>query len=153
MLGCIQFYTDNRSVELKKTFLLLFCDQLELRQKLVHARFFSKFTIVTIGALRVNAPKILATISSDTTQIIFANLPSKKILLLPQKAFCYPTFQKKITTHHKTFGRPSLKIFYHSTPKRFLPPYLLNFFVTPAPPKYIWPPTYKISLPLYFTNP
>ena len=52
-LGFIQFYTDNQSVEPKQTFVLLFREQLKLRQKLVHAEFFDKLTIVTIGALRV----------------------------------------------------------------------------------------------------
>ena len=42
--GFIQFYTDNRSVEPKQTFVLVFCEQLELRQKLVHVGFFSKST-------------------------------------------------------------------------------------------------------------
>ena len=58
--GFIQFYTDNQSVEPKQTFVLVFCGQLELRQKLVHAEFLGKSTIVSFGALRVNvcsAPK------------------------------------------------------------------------------------------------
>ena len=38
--GFIQFYTDNGSVEPKKTFVLVFFEALELRQKLVHTGFF-----------------------------------------------------------------------------------------------------------------
>ena len=53
--GFIQFYMDNWSVEPKQTFVLVFCEQLELRQKLVHTGFFGKLIIVSFGTLRANA--------------------------------------------------------------------------------------------------
>ena len=40
--GFIQYYTDNRTVEPKQTFVFVFSEQLKLRQKLVHVGFFSK---------------------------------------------------------------------------------------------------------------
>ena len=52
--GFIQFYIDDQSVEPKQTFVLVFCEQLELRQKLVHGEFFGKSTIVLFSTLRVN---------------------------------------------------------------------------------------------------
>ena len=54
VLAFIQFDTDNRSLEPKKTFVLLFCEEPKLRQKLVHVGFLVKSTIVSFGALRVN---------------------------------------------------------------------------------------------------
>ena len=53
--GFIQFYTDNGSVEIKKTFVLVFFEALELSQKLVHMGFFSKLTIVTFSTQRVKS--------------------------------------------------------------------------------------------------
>ena len=52
--GFIQFYTDNWSVEPKQTFVLVFCGQLKLRQKLVHVGFFGKLIIVSFSILMVN---------------------------------------------------------------------------------------------------
>ena len=60
VLAFIQFHTDNRSLEPKKTFVLLFCEQLELRQKLVHMGFLVKSTIVSFGALRVKRKDLVA---------------------------------------------------------------------------------------------
>ena len=51
--GLIQFYADNQLVEPNQIFVLVFCQQLELRQKLVHAGFFDKSTMVSFGAQRV----------------------------------------------------------------------------------------------------
>ena len=53
VLAFIRFHTDNLSLEPKKTFVLLFCEELELTQKLVHVGFLVKSTIVSFGALRV----------------------------------------------------------------------------------------------------
>ena len=55
VLAFIKFYTDNRLLEPKKTFVLLFCEELELRQKLVHVGFLVKSTIVSFSALRVKS--------------------------------------------------------------------------------------------------
>ena len=45
-LVSFRFYTDNGSVEPKKTFVLVFIEALELRQKVVYMGFFGKLTIV-----------------------------------------------------------------------------------------------------------
>ena len=47
--GFIQFYTENQSVEPRETFVLVSCEHLELRQKLVYVGFFGKSTIVSFG--------------------------------------------------------------------------------------------------------
>ena len=70
--GFIQFYTDKGSVELQQTFVFVFCEQLELRQKLVHAEFFSKSTIsltqYTKGERQMATPagQLLALVHSKT---------------------------------------------------------------------------------------
>ena len=66
VLAFIQFHTDNWSLEPKKTFVLLFCEQLELRQKLVQVGFLVKLTIVSFGTLRVKGLNVHLKLLSST---------------------------------------------------------------------------------------